>query len=253
MFLLSLWLNHWLNEIRSEYRLSSYSTSKMDAHTHTNTLSFSLSWPGALVCVVPWMPKSSVDIFKHGAVWMLFFPSFHNMMCFLFCVCFDPSLAAKLRCGEARVRVALLCYFWQQQWLVAVEERGDRRGIVWSPKTRGCLKDFCLKELLCNDQRLVMDVCVCALVRECTRKKAGMHIRSFNTSQTPHIHVLIHRPHTRSCCVAQHAKYFNFYRIHVWWSRHLNLPANANVWPYLFCSCSVPVTWELFLVCQPLW
>lgn len=58
------------------------------------------------------------------------FPSFHNMMCFLFCVCFDPSLAAKLCCGEARVRVALLCYFWQQQWLVAVEERGDRRGIA---------------------------------------------------------------------------------------------------------------------------
>lgn len=128
-------------------------------HTSTNTLSFPLSWPGALVCVVLWLPKSSVDIFKHGAVWMLFFPSFHNMMCFLFCVCFDPSLAAKLCCGEARVRVALLCYFWQQQWLVAVGERGDRRGIAWSPKNRGCFRDFCLKELLCNDQKLIMDVC----------------------------------------------------------------------------------------------
>lgn len=46
-------------------------------------------------------------------------PPLHNIMCFLFCVCFDPSLAANLCCGEAQARVALLCYFWQQQRLVA--------------------------------------------------------------------------------------------------------------------------------------
>lgn len=120
--------------------------------------------PAALVCVVLWFPNSSVDICKHGAVWMFFFPSFHNMMCFLFCVCFDPSLAAKRRCGEARARVALLCYFWQRQWLVAVEGRGDRRGYHEAQKTRGCLRDFCLEELLCNNQRLNVDECV---VRVC--------------------------------------------------------------------------------------
>lgn len=81
------------------------------------------------------------------------------MMCFLFCVCFDPSLAAGLCCGEARVRVALLCYFWQEQRLVAVGERGDRRGGSHEAQNRGCLRDFCLKELLCNDRSLIMDVC----------------------------------------------------------------------------------------------
>lgn len=140
MFLLSLWLNYWQNEIRNECHLSSQSTSWMysliDAHIHT----FPQPWPGPLVCAVLWLPKSSVDIFKHGAVWMFFFTSFHNMMCFLFCVCFDPSLAAKLHCGEARAWVALLCYFWQQQWLVAVEGRGDRRGISWSPKNQRLFK-----------------------------------------------------------------------------------------------------------------
>lgn len=130
------------------------------------------------------------------------------MMCFLFCVCFDPSLAAKRRCGEARARVALLCYFWQRQWLVAVEGRGDRRGYHEAQKTRGCLRDFCLEELLCNDQRLNVDVCsmcvfLCALMFECTRKhigskkkKVGMQVLSFNNSQTPHILVLARGPHT---------------------------------------------------------
>lgn len=60
--------------------------------------------------------------------------SFHNMMCFFFCVFFDPPLAARLLCGEARVRVALLCYFWQQGWLVAVEGRGDRKGYSMETK-----------------------------------------------------------------------------------------------------------------------
>lgn len=170
------------------------------ALTHTHTLSFSLSWPGALVCVVLWLPKSSVDILKHGAVWMLFFPSFHNMMCFLFCVCFDPSLAAKLCCGGARVWVALLCYFWQQRWLVALEERGRQEGDGMKPpkNPRGCLRDsFCLEELLCDDQELLMDS-----MNVLTR----VHVCSFSTSQTPHILVLLYRPHTHNCFIAWRVK-----------------------------------------------
>lgn len=67
-------------------------------HTSTNTLSFPLSWPGALVCVVLRLPKSSVDIFKHGAVWMLFLPP-STIWCVSFFVCvliplLRPSCAA---------------------------------------------------------------------------------------------------------------------------------------------------------------
>lgn len=71
----------------------------------------------------------------------------HNIMCFLFCVCFDPSLAANLCCGEAQARVALLCYFWQQQRLVAAEGERRQKGDIVKLKTRGCLRDFCLEEL----------------------------------------------------------------------------------------------------------
>lgn len=92
-------------------------------HTHKHTflspvLASRISMCGSLVAKI---------ISRYLEAWSsmnALFPSFHNVMCFLFCVCFDPSLAAKLCCGEARVRVALLCYFWQSQWLVAVEETG---------------------------------------------------------------------------------------------------------------------------------
>lgn len=141
-------------------------------YSHFTHTFLSPAWAtAALVCVVLWFPNSSGYTSEHGAVWMLFFPSFHNMMCFLFCVCFDPSLAAERCCGEARARVALLCYFWQRQRLVAVEGRGDRRGYHEARKTRGCLRDFCLGELLCNDQRLNVEECVgvCACMCFCVR------------------------------------------------------------------------------------
>lgn len=64
------------------------------------------------------------------------------MMCFLFCVCFDPSLAAERCCGEARAGVALLCYFWQRQRLVAAEGRGDRRGYHEARKNQRLFKGF---------------------------------------------------------------------------------------------------------------
>lgn len=112
-------------------------------------------------------------------------PPFHNVMCFLFCVFFDPSLAARLCCGEARVRVALLCYFWQQLWLVAVEGRGDRNGFGTKDQNRSCLRDCCLRELLCDD-------CVRACHHALThiQYRAGMQMCSFNTPHSPdHTHL----------------------------------------------------------------
>lgn len=91
-------------------------------------------------------------------------PSFHNIMCFLFCVCFDPSLAANLCCGEEQARVALLCYFWQQQRLVAAEGERRQKGDIMKPKTRGCLRDFCLEELFFNHQSLSFSVLMCVCV-----------------------------------------------------------------------------------------
>ena len=180
MFLLSLWLNHWLNDIRNEFRLRSNSASKM--YVHTNTLSFSLSWPVALVCVVLCLPKSSVDIFKHGAVWMLSSPPPSTIWCVSFFVCvliplLRPSCAVVRRGFEWRSCVIFgSSSGW---WLLRREE--TEGGIAWSPETRGCLRDFCLKELLCNDQRLIMDVC--ALMHECTHTRTdaekGWHAHSF--------------------------------------------------------------------------
>lgn len=91
-------------------------------------------------------------------------PPLHNIMCFLFCVCFDPSLAANLCCGEAQARVALLCYFWQQQRLVAAEGERRQKGDIMKLKTRGCLRDFCLEELFFNHQSLSLYVSVCVCV-----------------------------------------------------------------------------------------
>lgn len=118
--------------------------------------------PGGMLYerVVLCSPKSSVHIFKRGAVWLPP-PPFHNIMCFLFCVCFDPSLAANLCCGEAQARVALLCYFWQQQRLVAAEGERRQKGDIMKLETRGCLRDFCLEELFFNHQSLSVCECVC--------------------------------------------------------------------------------------------
>lgn len=124
---------------------SEINTILVDKYSHTDahpyTRSFSLPRRGALVCGL----LVSKIISRYLQAWSCMnalFPSFHNMMCFLFCVCFDPSLAAELCCGEARARVALLCYFWQQQWLVAVELRGDRRGGIVRPKNQRLFKGF---------------------------------------------------------------------------------------------------------------
>lgn len=99
-------------------------------HTSTNTLFLSpvLAWRISMCGSA--LAKIISGYLQAWSCMNALSPSVHNMMCFLFCVCFDPSLAAELRCGEQRARVALLCYFWQQRWLVAVEERGDRRGIA---------------------------------------------------------------------------------------------------------------------------
>lgn len=122
VFLLSWWLNDWLNEIRYERSYTVLHPSCARAHT--------LSFPPVLArCVSACGSSVAKIISRYLQAWTCMnapFPSFHTMMCFLFCVCFDPSLAAELLCGEVRVRVALPCYFWQQRWLVAVEERGDR-------------------------------------------------------------------------------------------------------------------------------
>lgn len=121
---------------------------------------FLSSSPGGMLYerVVLYLPKSSVHIFKRGAVCLP--PPLHNIMCFLFCVCFDPSLAANLCCGKAQARVALLCYFWQQQRLVAAEGERRQKGDIMKLKTRGCLRDFCLEELFFNHQSLSLSVCV---------------------------------------------------------------------------------------------
>lgn len=141
-------------------------------HTHPQThFSFSLSWPGALACVVPRLPKSSVDIFKHGAVWMLFFPLLPQYDVFPF-LCVFWSLS----CGQAVpwwgagssgapvlfLAAAVVGGCWGER-----RQKGDSV----KPRNRGCLRDFCLKELLCNDQRLITDVCVCAVKRERIRAR----------------------------------------------------------------------------------
>lgn len=144
--------------------------------TSTKTLSFSLSWHGELVCVVPMLAKIIRRYLQAWSCMNALFPSFHNMMCFLFCVCFDPSLVAKLCRGEARVRVALLLFLAAA---VVGGCWGERRqkGDSMKPKNQGCLKDFCLKELLCNDQSLIMDVC--APMREYTHTEKDWHAHSF--------------------------------------------------------------------------
>lgn len=84
-------------------------------------------------------------------------------------------------------------------WLLRGEET---EGELHEDQNQGCLRDFCLRELLCNDQRLIMDacecVCLCIMCSAHLQNRAGMHICSFSASLTPHIRILIQGPHTLS-------------------------------------------------------
>ena len=155
---LTEWDQKWMQFQQSQYIQGLLAQRCAPIHTFLSPVFGVMHYKRVVLC----LPKSSGHIFKHGAVWMPpppTFSSFHNIMCFLFCVCFDPSLAANLCCGEAQARVALLCYFWQQQRLVAAEGERRLKGDIMKPQTRGCLRDFCREELFFNHHSLSCSVC----------------------------------------------------------------------------------------------
>lgn len=125
--------------LQAIYFIKSPSSSQ---HTRTHTLTHSVALAPSVDSIL-WLhqePKSSADsvylIRSRVKLYEQFFPS-PNMLCFLFCVCFDPGSCGGPLCGEARAGVALLCYFWRQRRLVALE-------MEWSvpDPNPGCLREF---------------------------------------------------------------------------------------------------------------